>query len=130
MPAKFLVLFQYHEPEPFQLFARGTIEDYESITGVYIEATTAEEAQEWAEFIAGELLRHCNADVTLDWTHFDYSCWVETRPEESPWSHCLEFFQHVEVGELPDLERMDTAAYQSWLEKHGVGSLDCRDCVR
>lgn len=101
---------------------QGKIQDYESATGVYIEAATAAEAHEWGEFVAGELLRHCNADVILDWKHFDYSCWVEASPEESPWNHCLEFFQHVEVGELPDFEAMDTEAYQNWWKQRGRGN--------
>lgn len=41
MTHEYLVIFQYHEPEPRQLFERGLIEDYESSTGVFIKAESA-----------------------------------------------------------------------------------------
>jgi len=44
MAHEYLVIFQYHEPEPRQLFERGVIEDYESTTGVFIAAESAEDA--------------------------------------------------------------------------------------
>jgi len=114
MPSEFLVIFQYHEPEPFHQFEQGMLEEYESTTGIYIDAETENEAQKWAEAIASELLKHCNADVHLNWNQFKYSCWVEHHPDESPWSHCLDFFQHVRVGQLPVLDGMDSTAYLSW----------------
>ncbi len=51
--AEFLIGFSYHEPEPYALWNRGVIEDYESSTGVFIEASTPSEALEWAERING-----------------------------------------------------------------------------
>ncbi|WP_244134837.1 hypothetical protein [Burkholderia gladioli] len=44
MTREFLVIFQYHEPEPRQLFERGVVEDYESTTGVFIVADSADDA--------------------------------------------------------------------------------------
>ena len=117
MSIEFLIIFQYHEPEPFRLFEQGDIEEYESSTGVYIEAETAEHAHEWGEFVAGELLRHCNANRALEWKRFGYPCWIETTPEESPWNNCLGFFQRIQAGQLPELDEMDTAAYQCWSAK-------------
>jgi hypothetical protein len=35
---KFLIGFTYHEPESWELFQKGIIEDCESSTGVYITA--------------------------------------------------------------------------------------------
>lgn len=52
MTREFLVIFQYHEPEPRQLFERGVVEDYESTTGVFIAADSADDALIWCEAIA------------------------------------------------------------------------------
>jgi hypothetical protein len=38
-------------------------------------------------------------------------------PETGCWSHCLDFFLRVRVGQMPDFERMGTAAYGRWQEK-------------
>ncbi|KWO50045.1 hypothetical protein WT98_17070 [Burkholderia territorii] len=119
MPHEYLVIFQYHEPEPRQLFERGVIEDYESTTGVFIKAAAAEDALIWCESIAQELLCRSNDDRSLDWTRLGYSCWIESNPGNSSWSHCLGFFQHVQVGEMPNVDAMGTAAYISWQGNQG-----------
>ncbi|WP_321843536.1 hypothetical protein [Paraburkholderia bannensis] len=124
MPTEFLVIFQYHEPEPFRQFEAGLLEDYESTSGVYVAARTREQALEWGEVVATALLRHSNAAPALDWKAFKYTCWVEDKADESPWAHCLEFFPRVRAGELPALEQMDTAAYSVWAESRGCGASD------
>jgi len=131
MTHEYLFIFQYHEPESLQLFERGLTEDYESTTGVFIEAESAEEASIWCQVVAQELLRRCNNDNTLDWKRSGYSCWMESIPEISPWSHCLSFFQHVHVGEMPNIDAMGTAAYVSWQDSNatfmGTATLDRKD---
>ncbi|MEM5299590.1 hypothetical protein VSR82_35430 [Burkholderia sp. JPY481] len=121
MAHEYLVIFQYHEPEPRQLFERGLIEDYESTTGVFISAGSADEALTWCEAIAQELLWRCNDDKSVDWKRLGHSCWIESNPEKSPWGHCLSFFQHVHVGEMPNVDEMGTAAYVNW-QKHYDGA--------
>ena len=118
MTHEYLVIFQYHEPEPRQLFERGVIEDYESSTGVFINAESAAEALIWCEAVAQELLRRSNDDRSLDWKRLGYSCWIELTPEKSSWGHCLSFFQHVQVGEMPNVDAMGTPAYVSWQANH------------
>ena len=113
---EYLVGIMYHEPESFALWNRGVIEDYESSTGLFITADTAEDAIRWGEEVAHALLRHANNDSALDWNGFGYFCWVEESPRDSGWGHCLGFFQHVRAGEWPDLSRMTTAAYSRWLQ--------------
>ncbi|MBN6727858.1 hypothetical protein [Burkholderia multivorans] len=120
MSHEYLVIFQYHEPEPLQLFERGVIEDYESTTGIFITAASEEEALNWCKAIAQALLCHCNDDRSLDWTRFGYSCWIEPGPGKSTWGHCLDFFQHVQVDEMPDVDAMSTAAYTRWQSKRGA----------
>jgi hypothetical protein len=117
MAQEYLVILQYHEPKPRQLFERGVIEDYESTTGVFIAAESAEDALIWCEAIAQEVLWRCNDDRALDWTHLGYRCWIESDPDISSWSHCLGFFQHVRVGEMPNVDAMGTAAYVSWQKR-------------
>ncbi|MEM5406152.1 hypothetical protein [Paraburkholderia unamae] len=114
MAHEYLVIFQYHEPEPRQLFERGVIEDYESMTGVFIAAESAEDALIWCEAIAQEVLWRCNDDRSIDWKQLGYSCWIEPDPDTSSWSHCLGFFQHVGVSEMPNVDAMGTNAYVIW----------------
>jgi hypothetical protein len=120
MAHEYLVIFQYHEPEPRELFERGLIEDYESSSGVFIEAGSAEDALIRCEVIAQELLRRANDDRSLDWKRLGYSCWIESAPEKSPWGHCLRKFQHVQVGEQPNFDAMSTAAYVRWQGGNGA----------
>lgn len=117
---KFLVGFTYHEPERWALFQKGIIEDCESSTGIYVAASTAGEAIAWAERIAEELLRASNSDPKLDWKSLGYECWAVDDPSDSDWSHCLAFFQSVEVGVFPDFVNMGASAYGKWAEDHGV----------
>ncbi|HET6250200.1 MAG TPA: hypothetical protein VFE47_21090 [Tepidisphaeraceae bacterium] len=117
---KFLVGMCYHEPEAWALHQRGIIEDFESSTGLFVEAPTPQEAAMWGEAVACELLRYANNDSSLDWAALGYTCWIETDPQSSGWAHCLPFFQCVRVGEMPDLTQMDTPAYTKWATAHGI----------
>ncbi len=113
--AEFLVGILYYEPEPRSLWERGVIEDYESSTGLFIEADSPEAAIAWGEHVGQSLLRFVNNDSTLDWKTLGNWCWLEESPHTCNWRHCLDFFQHVRVGEMPDVDRMATAAYERWL---------------
>jgi len=114
---QYLIGIMYHEPEPFAQWNRGLIEDYESSTGLFIEADSEAEAVAWGEHVGQALLRRVNKDESLDWKAFGYFCWVEQSPKTSCWSHCLDFFLRVRFGEMPNLEHMGTAAYCNWQEK-------------
>jgi hypothetical protein len=113
--AEYLIGVMYHEPEAYRLWKSGLIEDYESSTGLFVEADSAEAAVEWGEEVGQTLLRHANGDATLDWKSLGYFCWFEESPHNGSWGHCLDFFQHVRVGQWPDLEGMGTSAYTRWL---------------
>ena len=112
----YLIGFAFHEPEPFADWSRGLIEDYESSTGLFVEADSPAEAIAWGEEVAQALLRQVNQDDSLVWNEFAYPCWVEESPTTSCWSRCLDFFLRVRVGEMPNLEQMGTAAYCRWQE--------------
>lgn len=112
----YLIGIMLHEPESFALWNRGIIEDYESNTGLFIEAGSEAEAIEWGEQVGTALLRHLNQDDSLDWKR-KYCCYLE-NPKTTAWKHCLDFFQHVRVGEMPDLNRMTAKAYAQWCAEH------------
>ena len=111
---EYLIGICYHEPEPWRLFQQGVIEDYESSTGVFITAPSEADAISWGEHIGEALHRFVNGDSSLRWKDSGYFCWIEHEPAVSGWQHCLSFFQHVEAGEMPDLTRMTTDAYEEW----------------
>jgi hypothetical protein len=111
---EFLIGIVYHEPEAFAQWNSGLIEDYESSTGIFIESDTSENAIAWAEQIGQALLDHVN-DNHLDWKEM-YSCWLIESIQNSHWAHCLHFFQHVKVGEMPNLNKMTTASYTQWMQ--------------
>jgi hypothetical protein len=102
----YLVGIMYHEPELFALWNRGIIEDYESSTGIFIDAASKEEAIAWGGVIGQAMFRMLNADESLDWKGFGYFAWVEESVGQARWSHCLASFQHINVGEMPDLNKM------------------------
>jgi hypothetical protein len=62
----YLVGIVFHEPDAFAAWNRGTIEDYESSTGVFVDAASREEAIAWGEVTGEALLRFVNRDSSLD----------------------------------------------------------------
>ena len=113
----YLIGLMFHEPQAWAQWQRGLIEDYESSTGLWIEAGAADEAIAWGEHVAQALLRHVNHDDMLDWKALGYYCWLEESPTTSRWRHCLHFFQRVRAGEMPALTEMGTDAYTRWLKR-------------
>ena len=116
----YLVGILYHEPEPWALYQKGIIEDYESSTGLFITAGTESEALAWGEHVAEKLLQKVNHDNSLNWKNLGYQCWIEADPENSHWRHCLSFFQTINAGQLPKIEGMGTEAYELWAQKNGA----------
>jgi hypothetical protein len=115
---EYLIGFTYHEPEPFSLWQRGVIEDYESSTGLWINADTPADAIAWAERVAEALHREVNGEDCPAWKEADHWCWIEENPATCSWRHCLDFFQRVHVGEMPPLKLMGSEAYGRWQEKN------------
>lgn len=113
---KYLVGISYHEPESYDSWKKGIIEDYESSTGIFIVANSKNEAISWAEEIGEKLFQKENPNELSSWKSFEYDCWIEHDWEKSGWSHCLDFFQTINYGELPDLNKMGTKAYIEWIE--------------
>lgn len=114
---RFLVGILFHEPEPYRNWKAGLIEDFESSTGLFVDASDADEAVVWGERVGAELLRYVNEDPSLDWKALGYRFWIVPDPASSDWRHCLGFFQHVAAGEMPSLAAMTTASYERWSER-------------
>ena len=89
--------------------------DYESSTGVFIDAPDEHEALKWGQEIAERFLHHERQDVTVSWRGNRYGHWIEKDPEHSPWAHCLSSLPRVRVGQLPDFSTMTHEAYAAWL---------------
>lgn len=114
---KYLISLMYHYPQDYELWKKGRIEDYESSTGLFVNAKTEKEAIKWSRVVATNLLNYVNGTTNLTMEQFQHSCRLIQQPENSSWSHCLGFFQTVCVGEIPPLEKLTTDSYALWLEK-------------
>ena len=96
------------------MWRKGKTEDFESSTGIFINANSKEEAIAWGEKIGVYLFKKENPNELKSWKSFGHSCWVEEDWDRSGWKHCLDLFQIVEAGVIPDLEKMRTQAYSDW----------------
>ena len=110
---EYLVGIMYHEPESYELWNKGIIEDYESSTAIFISADSETDAIAWGKIIADKLFKNSNPIELKSWADFEYHCWIEDV-KNSSWKHCFSFFQRVNAGELPDLNKMGSDAYAQW----------------
>ena len=113
---EYLVGLMYHYSKDYKLWQAGHIEDYEASTGIFIGAENTEAALRWSRVISSKLLNYVNNTDSINLEDFQHENWIEPNPEESNWNHCLEFFQHVVDGELPNLELMTADAYAAWCD--------------
>ncbi len=113
---EYLISLEYHYPEDYDLWGKGVIEDYEAYTGLFVQANTVARALEWGAVVANRLLNHVHKTDGLTLEQFQHECSLEVDPKKSDWAHCLDFFQHVAYGEIPELDRMTTDAYVKWQE--------------
>ena len=119
---EYLVGIMYHEPESFALWNKGVIEDYESTTGLFVRAATVEEAVKWGDYVGQQLLRFVNNDPQLQSSKFGYQAWYEPSIEKSGWQKSVGFFQHVKVGEMPNLKMMTSDAFAEWSKQRNNSS--------
>jgi hypothetical protein len=111
---KYLVGISYHDPESYESWEKGMLEDYESSTGIFINANSSEEAISWGEIIGEELFKKENPNESRSWKSFEHFCWIEEDWKVSGWEHCFDFFQNVDIGIHPDYEKMGSNAYLKW----------------
>jgi hypothetical protein len=118
MPA-FLYGFGYEDKDEME-YNRLTNSDFESSTGVLIDAPSEADALAWGIEISEAFLRHIHRDPAVSWKALNYAHWIEADPESCSWKHCLSFFPRVRVGELPDFSQMTSEAYVRWSKEHGL----------
>jgi hypothetical protein len=115
---RYLIGFSYHDPDSYARWQRGEMEDFESSTGLWVWATTPEQALEWGRRVAAEFQCDLLDDATTDsWGAAGHHAWIEEIPEDSGWNHCLSFFSEVRPGQMPDFTRMGTDAYLRWMDE-------------
>ena len=115
--SEFLIGIEYHDPKTYAMWCGGLTEDYESSAGLFVEAESPDAAVAWGGHIGQALLAFVHEGTAPAGP--PATSWLESTPESSGWRHCLDFFQHVRVGEMPDLAGMTAEAYQDWLVGHG-----------
>ena len=114
---KYLVGISYHEPETYKLWKKGLIEDYESSTGIFINANSRNEAIAWGKKIGERLFQKENPKEIKNWNSFGHFCWIEEDWNKSGWKHCFDFLQTVNIGIYPDFDKMGSKAYANWVDK-------------
>jgi hypothetical protein len=113
----FLYGFGYEDKDEME-YNRRTDSDFESSTGVFIDAPSETDALAWGREISEAFLRHAHGDPAASWKALDYAHWIEADPASCSWKHCLSFFPRVRVGEFPDFSRMTPEAYSDWSREH------------
>jgi hypothetical protein len=115
---EFLIGLGYHYPEDYERWKRGITEDFEASTGLFVTAENVDDALAWGKVVAQRLLNHVHRSNDLTLEQFQHECWVEKDPGSGCWSHCLDFFQHVAVGQMPKLDQMTVDAFGQWMEQN------------
>ncbi len=115
MRHEYLIALEYHYPR-ITNFGIVALPKTMKRLQTFVRADSVEQAIEWGSVVATRLLNYVNDTSELTLQQFQHCCCVEDNPSQSGWSHCLEFFQHVDYGEMPDLDRMTTDAYVKWLD--------------
>lgn len=110
----YLVGISYHESEYLDSKEKEVFEDYESSTGIFINAKSSDEAIAWGEIIGDELFKKKNPNESESWMSFGHFCWIEEDLEESSFEPYFDFLQTVDNGSHPDYEKMGIKAYLDW----------------
>jgi hypothetical protein len=116
---RFLYGFGYEQKDEMAHNLR-TGSDFESSTGVFIDAPSEAEALAWGREISEAFLRHAHGDPSVSWRALGYTHWIEPDPASCSWKHCLSCFPTVRVGEFPDFSRMTPQAYADWCKEQGL----------
>jgi len=114
----FFVGISWCDPEEVAACKRvGLDDDPRCSTGVFIDASTGDEALSWGKAVASKYVEFLFREKNYAPEALEVFCWVEADPGQSSWKHCLEFFQRVSVAQYPDLHKMTTEAYSEWCKK-------------
>jgi hypothetical protein len=117
----FLVALSWCDPEEVAACKRGGLDDDPRCsTGIFIEASTGDEALAWGKAVADKYMEFLFREKKYAPEALELFCWIKPDPRGSSWKHCLEFFPRVSVGQFPEFHRMTTEAYSQWCKQAGV----------
>ena len=117
----FLVGLSWRDPEEVAAFVRiGLDDDSRCATGIFIVAENKTVALSWGTEICKRYLDFLFANKNYRFEELEIFCWVEEDPQKSSWTHCLDFFPRVQVGQNPEFQKMTADAYSDWCKKAGI----------
>ena len=118
---KYLFGFSWDDPEEAEAYKR-LVFDFEAgcSMGVFIEALDKDMAMSWGAKVAEGYLNYIYKDKHYSLKDIGFHYWIEDDPTNSTWKHCLDFFQKIEAGVLPDFRMMTTQAYCDWCKRTGI----------
>jgi hypothetical protein len=117
----YLIGLSWRDPEEVRAYVcAGLDDDPTCSTGLFITAEDKAAALSWGNEVCRKYMGYLFAGKNYSAKELDIFCWVEAEPKNCPWTHCLDFFQRVQVGQDPEFLKMTAEAYVEWCNKAGI----------
>lgn len=116
----YLIALSWCDPEQVAAYVRvGLDDDPRCATGLFITAENEAAALAWANEVCQKYMAYLFAGKNYLLKDVEIFCWVDDV-QKTCWKHCLDFFQKVQVGQVPEFPKMTTEAYIEWCKKAGI----------
>jgi hypothetical protein len=117
----FLIGLSWCDPEEVRAYVcAGLDDDPRCSTGLFIMAEDEAAALSWGNEVSQKYLGFLFAEKNYQPEQLEVHCWVEADPQDCSWAHCLDFFQRVQVGQVPEFPKMTAEAYLNWCKNAGI----------
>jgi hypothetical protein len=117
----YLVGLSWCDPEEIRAYVcAGLDDDPTCSTGLFVMAENEAAALSWGNEVCRKYMGYLFAGKNCSEEELDTFCWVDADPQNSRWTHCLDFFQRVQTGQVPEFQKMTAEAYVNWCKKAGI----------
>ncbi len=117
----YLIGLSWCDPEEVAAYVHAGFDDDPTCsTGLFVMAEDEAAALSWATEVCKWHMVYLFAGKNYHLEQLEIHCWVDADPKNSRWTHCLDFFQRIEVGQEPEFEKMTAEAYVNWCNKAGI----------
>jgi|SRR5215469_9861794 len=117
----YLVGIGWSDPEEVRAYVCAGLDDDPCCsTALFITAENETTARAWGREVCQKYMGYLFAGKNYRAEELEVHCWIEAEPKNCRWSHCLDFFQRVHVGHVPEFPKMTAEAYVNWCKKAGI----------